>query len=43
MNPLKLKDQWGILKQKKMAGSDCVVQFLKKLKLHTRLVPETVH
>ena len=34
---------YAILKQAKMAGQDCVLQFLKKLKLHTKLLPETVH
>ena len=31
-----------ILQQEKVAKQDCMLQYLKKSKLYTRLVPETV-
>ena len=39
---LKPKKKEAILKKAKIAGQDCVLEFFKKLKLHTKLVPETV-
>ena len=32
-----------ILKKAKITEQDCVLQFLKKLKLNTKYVAETVH
>ena len=38
MNPLKLRDQSDYSETR-----DCLLQVVKKLKLHTKLVPKTVH
>ena len=46
MNPLKLRDQWGYSETSRNGWItlwDYVLQFLKKLKLHTKLSPEKVH
>ena len=43
MNPLKLRHQWGYSETSKNGWIRCGLQFLKKQKLHTKLIPETVH
>ena len=47
MNPFGVKRPWGakvvIMKQLIMAEGDCMLQFLKKIKAFTKLVPEPVH
>ena len=42
MNPLELEVNNVILEQEKMAEKDYMVQCLRKLKLYTKLVLETV-
>ena len=42
MNPLKLRNQLDYSETNKNSWIRYVFQFLKKLKLHTKLVPETV-
>ena len=43
MNSLVMIDQGFHSETRKMAGWYCGLQFLKRLKLHTKLVPVTVH
>ena len=43
MNPLNLRDQWGYSETGKNGWIRLCASNFKKLKLHTKLVPETVH
>ena len=43
MNPLELKDQGDHSETRTNGWLRCVLQFLKKTKLHTKLLPEIVH